>query len=64
MVLTLLMQGASNESIIKRMFMSESSVKKHLTNIYRKLTVKNRTQAVMKGLKENDITYKKQIGKL
>lgn len=38
-------KGASNKSIAKNLYISEKTVKNHLTNIYSKLGVKNRTQA-------------------
>jgi DNA-binding NarL/FixJ family response regulator len=38
-------QGHSNKVIAKRFFVTEQTVKFHLTNIYRKLDVSNRTEA-------------------
>ena len=45
-MLRLLARGMSNKDIATRMSLSEQTVKFHLTNIYRKLGVKNRTGAV------------------
>ena len=38
-------RGLSNEAIAKELWVAEQTVKFHLTNIYRKLDVKNRTEA-------------------
>jgi DNA-binding NarL/FixJ family response regulator len=44
-VLRALAQGLSNKLIAKELFVTEQTVKFHLTNIYRKLEVSNRTEA-------------------
>ena len=44
-VLKALAQGLSNKQIAKELFVTEQTVKFHLTNIYRKLQVSNRTEA-------------------
>ncbi|TML11192.1 MAG: response regulator transcription factor, partial [Actinobacteria bacterium] len=38
-------RGLSNAAISKEFWVTEQTVKFHLTNIYRKLDVKNRTEA-------------------
>lgn len=38
--------GASNNEIARSLFISENTVKTHLYNLFRKISVKNRTQAV------------------
>jgi LuxR family maltose regulon positive regulatory protein len=48
-VLGLIAQGFSNPEIAKKLFISLSTVKGHTTNIFGKLGVKNRTQAVSFG---------------
>ena len=48
-VLGLIAQGFSNTEIAKKLFISLSTVKGHTTNIFGKLGVKNRTQAVSFG---------------
>lgn len=44
-VLRSLAQGMSNKQIAGKLFITEQTVKFHLTNIYRKLNVSNRTEA-------------------
>ena len=44
-VLRSLAQGMSNKQIAGKLFITEQTVKFHLTNIYRKLQVSNRTEA-------------------
>ena len=44
-VLRALAQGRSNKQIAAELFITEQTVKFHLTNIYRKLQVSNRTEA-------------------
>ena len=44
-ILRLLARGRSNEEIAKELWVAQQTVKFHLTNIYRKLGVKNRTEA-------------------
>jgi LuxR family maltose regulon positive regulatory protein len=48
-VLELLAQGLSNQQIANQLFISVGTVKRHTHNIYGKLTVENRTQALLKG---------------
>ncbi|MBJ3815968.1 transcriptional regulator CsgD [Shimwellia pseudoproteus] len=45
-ILNKLRQGASNLEIAQLLFISENTVKTHLYNLFKKLAVKNRTQAV------------------
>lgn len=44
-ILRSLARGKSNEEIAKELWVAQQTVKFHLTNIYRKLGVKNRTEA-------------------
>lgn len=50
-VLQLVRQGLSNREIAARLFISPSTVKTHLKNIYRKLEVNGRAQAIVKAQK-------------
>ena len=44
-ILTLVSEGLQNADIAQQLWITEQTVKFHLTNIYRKLGVSNRTQA-------------------
>ena len=46
-VLRMLAKGLSNQEIANSLFISPETVKRHLSNTYSKLAVKNRNQAVM-----------------
>jgi len=58
-ILAALARGLSNEAIGKELWVAEQTVKFHLTNIYRKLGVSNRTEAArlayQNGLVESPI---------
>ena len=45
-ILRALAEGLANGQIAKRLWLAEQTVKFHLTNIYRKLGVSSRTEAV------------------
>jgi two-component system NarL family response regulator len=51
-VLQLVAVGQTNEDIAGELFITEKTVKSHLSSIFRKLGVSNRTQAAMKAIKE------------
>ncbi len=53
-VLTEIVNGLSNKEIGKRLYISDKTVKTHVSNILRKLDVKDRTQAAIKAI-ENKI---------
>jgi len=59
-ILSALARGLSNEAIGKELWVAEQTVKFHLTNIYRKLGVSNRTEAArlayQQGLVESPIS--------
>jgi len=48
-VLLLLLEGASNSEIAHKLVLSVNTVKKHVMNIYGKLGVQNRVQAMAKA---------------
>lgn len=48
-ILQLVAQGSTNQEIADQLFISLNTVKTHLSNLYQKLDVRRRTQAVEKG---------------
>ncbi len=48
-VLQLLTQGLTNAQIAEKLFLSLSTIKTHVSNLFVKMEVKNRTQAVEKA---------------
>ncbi len=55
-VLTCIARGFSNQDIAGALFVSEKTVKNHLTNIFRKLNVSDRTQALIYVLKNKIVS--------
>ena len=55
-VLKLAARGMSNKDIATELFLSLRTVKAHLTNIFNKMGVGCRTEAIIKGLREGYIT--------
>jgi DNA-binding NarL/FixJ family response regulator len=56
-VLSMISRGLNNDDIAEKLVISEKTVRNHVSNIYRKLQVKDRTQAALLGMK-NDIIHK------
>lgn len=52
--LAMLVSGLSNREIAKAMYVSVDTVKTHLANVYRKLDVRNRAEAVATALHDAD----------
>ena len=50
-VLQLIAQGATTAMVAKRLYISVKTVKNHLSNIYEKMDTRDRTQAVLEGLR-------------
>lgn len=50
-ILKLIAEGQNNKQIAETLFISEKTVKNHLTSIFRKLDVRDRTQAALYTLK-------------
>ena len=46
-ILKMVSKGASNADIAEKLFVKEVTIKTHLNNIYKKLNVENRVQAVL-----------------
>jgi NarL family two-component system response regulator LiaR len=55
-ILTLMVQGLSNNEIAKRLFVSRSTIKFHVSNILSKLVVTSRTEAVALAIKKHLVT--------
>ena len=51
-VMKLLMQGHSNKEIARRLIISERTVQTHLSNIFAKMGVASRTEAVLAALRD------------
>jgi DNA-binding NarL/FixJ family response regulator len=58
-ILDLLAEGLTTSSIARRLFVSESTAKGHLANLYEKLDATNRTQAVMNAVREGLLDARK-----
>lgn len=52
-ILTLLAEGCTNFQISERLFISEKTVKNHVSNILKKMEVQDRLNAVIKGIRHN-----------
>jgi two-component system response regulator DegU len=52
-VLDLIAKGLLNKEIAKTLYISEKTVKNHISNIFKKLKVSDRTQAAVYALKNN-----------
>lgn len=49
-ILLLIHEGLSNQQIADKLFVSENTIKKHISNIFQKLQVERRTEAIKKAL--------------
>ncbi|WEG12795.1 response regulator transcription factor [Pullulanibacillus sp. KACC 23026] len=58
-VLICLVEGLSNKEIAERLFISDKTVKIHVSKIFKKLNVKNRTQAIMAAMNQQLVTWPK-----
>jgi DNA-binding NarL/FixJ family response regulator len=59
-VMELVLKGNNNREIAERLYISEHTVKNHMTNIFQKLAVNDRSQAIAKiyqmGLEPEDVS--------
>ncbi|UWG98868.1 response regulator transcription factor [Dehalobacter sp. DCM] len=55
-ILNYVVKGASNKDIGLALFISEKTVKNHLSNIFKKLEVSDRTQAALKAVRTKMVT--------
>jgi len=63
-ILNLVALGRSNKEVAGELFLSERTIKAHLTNIFNKLNVASRSEAIVKGLKWELITLEDTKDKL
>ncbi len=56
-----MVEGYSNKAIAKELFISENTVKYHIRNIFQKLEVQNRTEAVAYALREGLISTDQNV---
>lgn len=54
-IIVLMAKGTTNRQIAETLFISEKTVKNHVTNIFRKLDVGDRTEAVVEAMKRQII---------
>lgn len=54
-ILRLLVHGFTNQEIAARVYLSEKTIKNHLTNVFRKFAVSDRTQAALYAIKHKII---------
>ena len=54
-ILQLINDGLSNQQIADKLFLSENTVKKHISNLFIKLDVQRRTEAIKKAKEMNII---------
>jgi DNA-binding NarL/FixJ family response regulator len=57
-VLDLLIQGLDNKMIAEKLFLSTFTIRAHIRNIYDKLHVHSKSQAISKALRERVLNYK------
>jgi NarL family two-component system response regulator LiaR len=63
-ILKLVAMGMSNKEIAEKLFLSERTIKAHLTNIFNKLNVASRSEAIVKGLQWRLVTLENTEAKL
>lgn len=55
-VIKILMEGHSNKEIARRLYISERTVQTHLSNIFHKMKVNSRTEAVLVAMRDGWLT--------
>ncbi len=63
-IISLLARGQSNKEIASELGISVDAVKHHLTRLYRKLGVSSRVQALLYGLRQDELSTRKPLTKL
>ncbi len=54
-ILSLIVTGLSNDEISEKLFISLQTVRNHIRNIYKKLHVHSKTQAVVKAIRDGEV---------
>jgi NarL family two-component system response regulator LiaR len=62
-ILKAVAMGMSNKEIAEKLVLSERTIKAHLTNIFNKLNVASRSEAIVKGLQWRLVTLEETEGK-
>ncbi|MBE3556595.1 MAG: response regulator transcription factor [Firmicutes bacterium] len=57
-ILTLVAENHSYKEVAKELYISEKTVRNHMSNIFRKLGVRNRTEAVVYAIKSGLISLR------
>jgi NarL family two-component system response regulator LiaR len=63
-VLRLVALGMSNKEVAEELFLSQRTIKAHLTNVFNKLNVASRSEAIVKGLQWGLVTLENTEDKL
>lgn len=61
-ILKLLVCGLTNQEIASRLYLSEKTIKNHLTSVFRKFAVNDRTQAALYAIKHKIVDEPKLSG--
>lgn len=56
-ILELIVSGYSNQDIAEKLFISPNTVKTHVSNLYKKIDVKSRVQAILWATQNNSSSY-------
>lgn len=56
-IFTLLIQSYTTKDIAKKLYISEKTVRNHISNVIQKLGVESRIQAVLELMKMKEIDY-------
>ncbi|MCK4354395.1 MAG: response regulator transcription factor, partial [Dehalococcoidia bacterium] len=63
-ILRLVALGMSNKEIAEKLFLSQRTIKAHLTNIFNKFNVASRSEAIVKGLQWGLVTLENTSNKV
>jgi len=60
-IMNLVAEGDSNKKIAEKLFLSELTVKTHLKNIFKKMSVSNRTQAILTAINKGMVSKRHMV---